>query len=450
MQVESRRRMKTAQDAASPSAPGRAWPILRETFNAIRKRKLLVLALFLVVSAALSGCHYVRNLRTASTIVSLDYEEASKGLTPSQTRFSIFEIQSAEVMERLIDYAGLKGVITPDELSKCIRVKATHDRSVSGSVNYISTSYVVEFTIPDSIQRRSAETMLSLLCKSYREFFVEHYGINHSILTFDINDLMVNDEYLMTADLLELKCSQLEKYVQLRKRESKNYKDPDSGISFSALEQRVNNLYTYDLARLRSYIIENGIANDKPGLNAMLNYKIRMDRLAYNQLMAAYEEDNKGIRMYDAAMSAVVMIPTQDQTMKFYMSRTKTGMDNMAIHADGQLTGATERMEKIEYNTYLTDKINGHTPQKNQTEKADEMISRIEDSMKKLSDDIRQVDNSYTSTKAHNYLSFRNNPISFAERTGLISSLLIGGVLLALAFAGIFLHHFLQTGDKKA
>ena len=55
-------------------------------------------------------------------------------------------------------------------------------------------------------------------------------------------------------DLLDLKCSQLEKYVQLRRRESKNYQEPDTGITFSALEQRVNNFYDYDLAKLRSYI----------------------------------------------------------------------------------------------------------------------------------------------------------------------------------------------------
>jgi hypothetical protein len=58
----------------------------------------------------------------------------------------------------------------------------------------------------------------------------------------------------------------------------------------------VNNFYTYDLVRLRSYIIENGIANDKPDLSAMLDYKNRMDRLQYDKLIAAYEEDNKGIR----------------------------------------------------------------------------------------------------------------------------------------------------------
>jgi hypothetical protein len=211
-------------------------------------------------------------------------------------------------------------------------------------VNYISTSFVVSFTNSRAIESIPPEDMLSLLCKAYREYFVEHYGFNHSILSFDINDLKFNDEYLMAVDLLELKCSQLEKYAQLRSRESKNYQDPDTGITFSSLEKRVSSFYNYDLAKLRSYIIENGIANDRTGLVSMLDYKIRMDSLIHNKMMAAYEEDNKGLQMYDAAMSAVVMIPTQDQKTQYYMSRTKTGMDNMVIHAQEQLTGTAERM----------------------------------------------------------------------------------------------------------
>ena len=143
-------------------------------------------ALFIGFFLAFCVFHCIGNLHSASTILSLDYEEASKGLTPNRTRFNIFEIRSGEVMERLIGYAGLEGKISPDELSRCVSVQATHDKSVSGSVNYISTSFVVRFTNNGAIAGRSAEDMLSLLCKAYREYFVEHYGYNHSILSFDV------------------------------------------------------------------------------------------------------------------------------------------------------------------------------------------------------------------------------------------------------------------------
>ena len=444
MQISMGKSLRTAQEATSTGILGKGWNSLHETFKLFWKRRLLALIAFLTICAVLNGYYYFRSLYTASTVVSLDYQEASKGLTPSETRFNISEIQSVEVLERLIEYAGLQGEVTADDLSKCIRVNATHNRSVSGKVNFISTSYVIEFTNKINIQRRSASTMLSLLCKAYREFFVEHYGINHSILSFDINDLRLNDEYLTVVDLLEIKCNQLGKYVQLRKRENKNYQDPETGITFSALEQRVQNFHTYDLTRLRSYIVESGIANNKPDLNAMLDYKIRMDHLLYDKFMAAYEEDNKGIKLYDVAMSSIVMIPTEDSSLKYYMSRTKTGMDNMALHADGQLYAAAEKLKTIDYNTYLIDKLKANSPSDAQRKKADAMILQMKSSLETLASDIRKTDKYYTSYKARNYLSFRDNYLRFTDRIEPVNSIFGAALLLFLVFTMIFLRQFIQ------
>ena len=443
-------RRKTARSRTSSGDPGRGWTCLRSAFEAFRKRKWIVLASFLIVAAALCGLQYYKSLYTAGTVLSLDYEEASNGLTPNRTWFNIYEIRSREVMERLIAYAGLEGEITPDELSRCVRVKATHGKNVSGSVNYISTSFIVKFTSADAVRKRSPEEMLSLLCKSYREYFAEHYGYNHTILSFNVDDLKFSDEYLMKADLLELKCSQLEKFVQLRKRESKNYQDPGTGITFSALEQRVNNFYSYDLARLRSYIIENSIASDRAGLDSMLDYKIRMDSLMHNKMMAAYDEDNKGVKMYDAAMSAVVMIPTQDEQKQYYMSRTKTGMDNMVKHAQEQLTGTAEHMEHIEYNTYLTEKLKVGTAGKTEMEKADAMIKEMEGSLDKIASDIQTVDSGYLNTKARNFISISSDSTGFAEQIGLVSSLLGAALMLIVTFIVVALRIFFSDKEMTA
>lgn len=439
-----------AQDAAPAGILGKGWLSLRSAFEFFWKRKLFTLICIAVACVFFNCYYYIKSLYVAVTTVSLDYEEASEGLTPSQTRFNIYEIESAEVLDRLIAYAGLQDDITADELRKCISVKATTSKNISEKTNFISTSYTIRFTKPAEIKRRSADSMLSLLCKAYREFFVEHYGINHSILSFDINDLKFNDEYLMTVDLLELKCNQLSKYVQLRKRENKNYQDPDTGMTFSALEQRMNNFLTYDLSRLRSYIIESGIATDKARLSSLLDYKIRMDRLVYNKLMAAYSEDNKGIQLYDSAMSAIVMIPTQDSSSKYYMSRTKTGMDNMALHADAQLAGATERMQSIEYNSYLIRKMRSSDPQAAQREKADAMIRQMETSLEALASDIRTVDNSYASYKARNYLSFRSTFMRFMDRIDVVSTVISTIILFCMAFTAVFLFYFIKKRDRKA
>lgn len=441
--------MKVLHDSGPSNLLGKGTSSLRNSFRLVWNNKYSVFLLFILLCLLMNLIFYIRSLSMASTIVSLDYESASKGLTPSQTRFNISQIVSIEVLERVIDYAGLEGQVEVEDLRNCISVKPTHNKNISGKVNYISTSYDINFTKTNKIPKRSAEAMLSLLCKAYREYFIEHYGFNHSILSFDIDNLKDNDEYLMIIDLLKLKCNQLEKYVQQRKRENKNYRDSETGLTFSALEQRVTNFNTYSLARLRSYVIENGIANEKTDLISMLDYKNRMDRIAYDKFMASYDEDNKGIEMYDSAMSAIVMIPTEDKTSKYYMSRTKTGMDNMAIHADGQLVGATEKLDNIEYNTYLIGKMRSAHPSESQRRKADEMIMEMENALENLASEIRRMDNSYTQDKARSYLSFRNRYIFFRERIDILSSVLGSCVLMVGLFTLMFLCEFVRLEKKR-
>ena len=150
--------MQATKRGKSSGRMGPGWGGLYRAFEAFRKRKFLVMASFLILFLALCGWRYAKNLHTAKTVLSLDYEEASQGLAPNGTRFNIYEIRSREVMERLIEYAGLAGEISPDELSKCISVKATHNKNISGSVNYISTSFVISFTIKSPVGKEARKT----------------------------------------------------------------------------------------------------------------------------------------------------------------------------------------------------------------------------------------------------------------------------------------------------
>ena len=174
-----------------------------------------------------------------------------------------------------------------------------------------------------------------------------------------------------------------------------------------------------------------------------------MDRLMYSKLMAAYDEDNKGIQMYDAAMSAAVMIPTMDQSREYYMSRTKTGMDNMALHADEQLTGATERMARIAYNTYLAEKLRSNRADAAKKAKADLMIREMEAALEKLAEDIRTADSTYTSAKARDYLDFSEDVSGFAERTGLVTSLGCSAAVLLAVFALAWLRALRSDKERR-
>ena len=169
----------------------------------------------------------------------------------------------------------------------------------------------------------------------------------------------------------------------------------------------------------------------------------------HNKMMAAYEEDNKGIRMYDTAMSAVVMIPTQDQDTQYYMSRTKTGMDNMVIHAQEQLTGTAERMEQIEYNTYLTEKLEENRSDRKKMEKADTMISEMTAALDKIASDIGAVDSAYLSTKGRNFIGFSDDSTGFTEQIGLVSSFLCAALIILAVFLCMFIRQFVSDKEEE-
>ena len=122
----------------------------------------------------------------------------------------------------------------------------------------------------------------------------------------------------------------------------------------------------------------------------------------------------------------------------------------MALHADGQLLGATERMKNIEYNTYLIEKMRVNSPAAAQREKADAMIRQMETSLEALASDIRTVDNSYASYKARNYLSFRSTFMRFMDRIDVVSTVISTIILFCMAFTAVFLFYFIKKRDRKA
>ena len=131
------------------------------------------------------------------------------------------------------------------------------------------------------------------------------------------------------------------------------------------------------------------------------------------------------------------------------MSRTKTGMDNMVIHAEEQLTGTAERMEEIEYNSYLTEKLKAGVSDRKKTEKADAMIREIETSLDKIASDIQSVDSAYLSTKGRNFIRFSDDRTGIAAQIGLVPSVLSAVGILIAAFICVFLRILISDKENE-
>lgn len=92
-----------------------------------------------------------------SMIISLNYEIASKGLNPNNTRYNSYEIKSEEVLNDVIDRLKVSDRITVPELSDSIEID-----NVSKKEDYILTDYVVRYERNPKIEDINPEIVLSI------------------------------------------------------------------------------------------------------------------------------------------------------------------------------------------------------------------------------------------------------------------------------------------------
>lgn len=87
---------------------------LKRLIGALWRHKILYLLIICIAMACTSVQQYEKKISIARGTLTLNYEEAAKGLYPNSTRFSISLIKSKEVLDCVIEWAGLSGITAED------------------------------------------------------------------------------------------------------------------------------------------------------------------------------------------------------------------------------------------------------------------------------------------------------------------------------------------------
>lgn len=391
---------------------------------------ICITALFIMLCAA---CVFaIQNDGEASAEMSLNYEESAKGLNPNSTRFNIYELKSPEVVEKMLYYCGIDpSDVDMDKLIDSISIKPTSSKGFKSEEYYIATSYKISIKKPKEIKEINAHDLTTFLCKAYTDIFYDRYAENRSVLNFDVKEFD-ELEFLLVADLLDLKAQQQSKYLNMRVKQSKTFTDSASDTTFKSLAEAVDDFRNYDIEGYRSFVLQTGIAHNKAHFNRVLDYVNLINGIKFDKDMASYDVRYDGILLYNEAMISIVMIPTIDREKNnYYMSKTKTGMDYMAKQADNFLATAQETAKKIQTNSDIMAKMQAG---ENRSEDVIKAYKMIEDMQAKFSDMGRQIefiDKAYIKYKTKDYISFQISGISLMQR--IRPDIL---VMLALVFAG--------------
>ena len=377
----------------------------------------------------------ISNENTAYKTMSLNYEESAKGKTPNGSRFSLSNFLTQDYLNAMIERIGFQGELTAAELTEIVTIKPTSNGRVITDENgyYINSSYTVTVELPWSLRRKiSAQDMLDQICGMLEKKFTEENRVTTKSLCIDqdYSDM----DYDQISAYFSMMLNRIINYVNVRNNQVGSFIS-DDGVTYSAVKKACKNLQNYTLSELNSYIWENGIAKDT-------QRRIRDLRELNRELSWDYSSSSQKstilmqiLEMYNNKMVSSVLIPTYDSKGAFYMSRTKIGIDDLALDANTYLTKATSLNKSI--NTNLS-KINALQSggQESKRARADAMVEAIGNEMSSIVLQLDALDDACYAQRISRYLVFTEPAISKLQKYGVKSSMLLAVGACALWYMG--------------
>ena len=370
------------------------------------KTIVVLMCVFVFISLIVT---YTGSFNKKSVVLSLNYEEASKGQNPNLTRYNVYELKSDRVMERVISNAGLQDVLTPTELSEHIDIAENSSGKTidpnDSSTYYISTSYTVSYRMNREIKNISVDDMMTLICKSYNDMFHEEYVGTKSVLKYDLGDIEGKD-YIEIAKLFTNKSDQMLRYIQQRIEENATYRSDITGQSFQTIKKMIQNVQNYSIKKYSAFVLESGLSRNKDHYIRTLNYKNDMLNIKYQKFMIDYNVRKQQVQDYDSAMIGTVMVPSINEKQEYYMSRTNTGTDYLTKEADYSLSQGNAVDRDIIDNNDIIAKVNASTADEESYKKADELIKTVDEELKQVANTADTTDKEYIKHTTKDYLTF--------------------------------------------
>lgn len=415
-----------------PNRPQKSkfWALIELVLRGLWQHRFVYLTILILVTCSTSLVMYRQKTHTAKMLVALNYEEATRGLYPNNTRFNISLIKSEDVLDRAIAKAGLEGQITALDMADHITALASNVNGMqlpSDTTSYkIATTYTITYEKNDELGPRiSAKDMLGLIVEAYKEVFYETYTYVEVGIAPDWSECE-EQEYMEIGSFFEKECRMLRRFLNTNANENGTFRSARTGETFTSLRQKVDNFITIDLEKYDSYVLQSGLSKNRERYISKLEYENFLKNIDYQKFMAEYQNRLHTIEIYDSALTAVVLIPTLDTQNNFYMSRTKVAIDYQATAAESANANGNDTLAVIQKNEYAIRQMRSqtaNTPSSIAT--AQSMIQDMKQKLETLIETTKILNKEYVRYKTKNYLT-----ISFEERS-LADELSLKWVILA-------------------
>ena len=332
--------------------------------------------------------------KSVHAIVSLNYSEASQALNSNGTRYNMAEIISDEVVEKAIKNGALKNV-TVKQLKNCLVVYPCVQGGVDEESQYhISTEFGVEYHASKHTSHLDSENVIKLITSAYKEHYIEKYTDNFKLDSEkpDFSQM----EYMDIVSYLDKETQSILNYLYGMAAKNNSFVT-ENGSTFNSIAGKVHQFKETQINQnLKSLVLQNGVVrNRKEYVDRLLyqNENVDFDRQKND---ASYRLCNEAIDMYSEEMTRVVLVPTWDQSGKYYMGRTKVGVDELSVLATNFSDYVASNEKEIMDNNLILNKISSSGQDAQIASSADVLIESIYGSIKGFEKDAINAGREYS------------------------------------------------------
>ena len=349
--------------------------------------------------------------KSVHAIISLNYSEASQAQNSNGTRYNMAEIISDEVVAKAIKKGALKNV-TVKQLKNCLSVYPCVQGGVDDESQYhISTEFVVEYHASKDTDHLDSENVIKLITTAYKDYYIENYTDNFSLDTEkpDFSEM----EYMDIVAYLDKETQAVLNYLYGMAGKNPSFVTAN-GSTFNSIAGKVYQFKETQINQnLRALILQNGIVRDKNEYVDRLSYQNKNVDFDRQKNDASYKLCNQAIDMYSEEMTRVVLVPTWDQTGKYYMGRTKVGVDELSVMATNFSNYVASNEKEIMDNNLVIDKISSGGQASQLYTSADTLIDSIYTSIKAFEKEAINAGREYSSHKMNQCIAVNIYGISF-------------------------------------
>lgn len=355
-----------------------------EFFKVFKNVKLLtvwVLIFTFVLTGVFAVFNHMKSKQYVMAVVALNYPEASQAQNSNGTRFNMTEIICDEVVEKAIRKGALEDV-TVKQLKSCLSVYPYVQGDVNHKSNYhISTEFVVEYYASKHTEHLDAENVISLIASAYKDYYIEKYTDNFSLANEEEKPDFSEMEYMDIVEYLNKETTSVLNYLYGMAEKASSFVT-SGNTTFNSIAGKVYQFRETQIEQnLRSIILQNGVVKDKQAYIDRLTYQNTNTDFDRQKNAISFKLCNDAVAMYSKEMTRVVLVPTWDQSGKYYMGRTKVGIDELSVMATSFSDIIAENEKELMNNSLIIEKIEKVNGASQLTPQVDELISKIDKSL---------------------------------------------------------------------